>query len=212
MKEKYQCYSAGPGLFPRDLPDGRRETWEEAQIRVRKLNEAISAHVFFEVITPSNEGLAKWPEQKRSRVCMLTDLLYATQSDIVFADVTPFGGREPDSGTVVEAVACALSGGLLVLWSDPLTTFAEKYQDATVHPDSELDQHYNLMLEQLFYYSWEAHFGFSRPVFDGLDEAVSCTAEQIQTHEFERRNLLQELDKTKLMSINDAVKKLLYTV
>lgn len=59
MKEKYQCYSAGPGLFPRDLPDGRRETWEEAQIRVRKLNEAISAHVFFEVITPSNEGLAK---------------------------------------------------------------------------------------------------------------------------------------------------------
>lgn len=209
-KEKFLCYSAGPGLFPRDLSDGRRESWEEAQMRVRKTNEAISRHTRFKVITPSNAGLDYWPEEKRSRACMLTDLIYATRSDIVFADVTPFGGREPDSGTVVEAVACALSGGLLVLWANPLTTFAEKYRDAEVHPDSELDLHYNLMLEQLYYQSWKMHFGFSVPVFDGLESAAACTEEQIVQYGLERvTNFLLTLDNTATTSVIEDVKKLL---
>lgn len=174
-----KCYNAGPGLFPRTLANGKIETWEEAQVRVGKLAKIISRVPNFKVTTPSNASLEAYDADKRPRICMLTDLFYATRSDIVFADVTPFGGREPDSGTVVEAVACALSGGLLVLWSDPLTTFAEKYADANVHPDSELDEHYNLMLEQLYYWSWEAHFGFSEPVFDGLPKAVARTAEMV---------------------------------
>lgn len=212
MQKKYQCYSAGPGLFPRDLPNGGREDWEEAQKRVCKLNETISNNPLFDVITPSNESLVNWPEHDRARVCMLTDMLYATRSDIVFADLTPFGGREPDSGTVVEAVACALSGGLLVLWSDPLTTFAERYRDADVHPDTELDEYYNLMIEQLYQYSWEVHFGFSRPVFDSLESAVEETAIQIENHGFERTNLLQKFDDTRAIAVVSAVERLLYTV
>ena len=212
MQKKYQCYSAGPGLFPRDLPNGGREDWDEAQKRVRKLNETISNNPLFDVITPSNESLVYWLERERARVCMLTDMLYATRSDIVFADLTPFGGREPDSGTVVEAVACALSGGLLVLWSDPLTTFAKKYHDADVHPDTELDEYYNLMIEQLYQYSWEAHFGFSRPVFEGLESAVKETAAQLKDHGLARTNLLQKFDSTKTFDIVGAVERLLYTV
>jgi len=204
----YQCYSAGPGLFPRTLPSGQRETWEEAQTRVQKLNAIISAYPCFDVITPSSAGLEDWPTAARPRVCMLTDLFYATRCDIVFADVTPFGGREPDSGTVVEAVSCALSGGLLVLWANPLTTFAERYQDAEVHPDSEMDLHYNLMLEQLFYISWEMHFGFSHPVFADLEAAVNCTGEQIQAHGLRRSNLLQALERRSSMEISNAIKAL----
>lgn len=203
------CYSAGPGLFPRDLPDGKRETWDEAQVRVRKLNEKIAVIPQFEVITPSNAGSVDWEEAVRSRVCMLTDLMYATRSDVVFADVTPFGGREPDSGTVVEAVACALSGGLLVLWADPLTTFAEKYADAEVHPDSELDEHYNLMLEQLYRWSWESHFGSSYPVFGSLDAAVRATAKQIEKHGIKRVSLLDKLSQVESSEIAGAVKVLL---
>lgn len=206
----YQCYSAGPGLFPRDLPNGQRETLAEAQTRVRKLNETISAHPYFDVITPPNINLAEWESFVRSRVCMFACLLNATRCDIIFADVTPFGGREPDSGTVAEAVAGALSGGLLVLWADPLTTFAEKYQDAPVHPDSELDLHYNLMLEQLFYASWESHFGFSVPVFPNLSSAVNYTAAQIDLHGLNRASLLSALEQTGDLCIPEAVRHLVY--
>ena len=136
---KFKCYNAGPDLFPRTLPDGHRETWPEAQARVQALNQIISQVPEFEVVSPSNAGLEAWPEPLRPRICLYQDLLYAVGSDIIFANVTPFGGREPDSGTVVEATAAALSGSLIVLWANPLTTFAEKYANADVHPDSELD-------------------------------------------------------------------------
>lgn len=193
----YNCYSAGPGLFPRKLENGQFETWDEAQARVRRLNAAIDAVDIFEVITPSSSiesykpTFETWEEL---RPCMmLQDLLFSAQSDIVFADVTPFGGREPDSGTVVEAVTCALSGGLLVLWSDPLTTFAERYADADVNPSSEFDVNYNVMLEQLYMLSWKLHFGVSYPVFDGLSAAVEETARQVRMHGLERKEILKDL-------------------
>ncbi len=194
------CYSAGPGLFPRDLPDGRRETWEEAQARVRELNSIITQQPMFLAITPTNAGLERYEESFQARACLYKDLLCAVQSDITFADVTPFGGREPDAGTVVEATACALSGGLLVLWADPLTTFAEKYADADVHPDSSLDEHYNLMLEQLYRWSWQAHFGFSRPVFQSLAAAVAETATHVHTYGLQRTRLLGLLDQVAPMT------------
>lgn len=174
----YYCYSAGPGLFPRDLLDGGRETWEEAQKRVVELNSKIAAVPEFEVITPSNDELTLWDEVLQPRACLYKDLLHAVGSDIVFAGVTPLGGREPDSGTIVEATACALSGALLVLWMDPLTTLAERYADAEVHPESgsKLNVHHNLMVEQLYRWSWEKHFGCSYPVFGSLDDAVRTTA------------------------------------
>ncbi len=211
---QYKCYSAGPGLFPRDLPDGKRETWEEAQARVRAQDAIISASGIFSVITPSNAGLAQWEPQQRPRICLLTDLLYASQAPIVFADVTPMGdGAEPDSGTVVEAVTCALNGGILVLWSEPLTTFAEKYAHASIHPDSELDLHYNLMLEQLFYRSWEVHFGHHVPVFDSLKAAVAATEAQVQLHGVRRISLLDRLLNSagSLNDVQSAVKRLLST-
>lgn len=195
--DKIKCYSAGPGLFPRDLPNGERETWDQAQARVRKQNEIISSNPLFEVITPSSDIAAYGADTswEKRRVCMLLqDLLYSQRSDVVFADVTSFGGREPDAGTVVEAVTCALSGGILVLWAHPLTTFAEKYADADVHPDSEFDVHYNLMLEQLYRLSWQLHFGVALPVFDGLVAAVAETAKQIQTHGVRTVSIADKLD------------------
>lgn len=105
---------------------------------------------------------------------------------------------------------CALSGGLLVLWASPLTTFAEEYHDADVHSDAELDLHYNLMLEQLYYQRWKAHFGFSVPVFDGLESAVAHTEAQIVQYGFERvTNFLSTLDGVKTMPVIDAAKQLL---
>lgn len=212
--EKFTCYSAGPGLFPRDKSDGGRETWDEAQARVKKLNEVISRNPHFEVITPSSDVSAygapetPWP---KLRTCMLLqDLLFAQRADIVFADVTPFGGREPDAGTIVEAVTCALAGGVLVLWADPLTTFAEKYADANVHPDSEFDVHYNLMLEQLYRLSWQLHFGVAMPVFDGLETAVAETSRQVELHGVQSVSILDELsyadDKPE---VTEAVKELM---
>ncbi len=194
---KYMCYSAGPGLFPRDLPNGKRETWDEAQARVQKQNEIISSNPLFEVITPSSDIDAYGADTswEKRRVCMLLqDLLYSKRSDIVFADVTPFGGREPDAGTVVEAVNCALSGGVLVLWANPLTTFAEKYADADVHPDSEFDVHYNLMLEQLYQLNWRLHFGVTSSVFSSLEEAVAETAKQVTAHGVQTISIADELD------------------
>lgn len=194
---KITCYSAGPGLFSRKLPNGEFETWDEAQARVRKQNEIISNNPLFEVITPSSDIDAyganiSW---EKRRICMLLqDLLYSKRSDVVFADVTPFGGREPDSGTVVEAVNCALSGGILVLWAEPLTTFVEKYADADVHPYSELDEHYNLMLEQLYRLSWQLHFGVAMPVFNGLEAAVAETAKQIEGHGVQTVSISDELE------------------
>ncbi len=194
--KNYLCYSAGPRLFPRDLPDGRRESWEEAQARVRAQDTVIAKVPFFDVITPTNASLEPFEVADRPKVCMQKDLLFATKSDIVFADMTPFGGREPDSGTVVEATACALAGGLLVLWADPLTTFAEKYADADVHPDSELDLHYNLMIEQLYYWSWQRHFGMTLPVFDGLTKAVDVTQHACAIHGLTRISLLDKILET----------------
>lgn len=188
------CYSAGPGLFPRTLSNGDRETWAKSEARVRALNSTIAKNPGFNVITPTNTDLATWPEDQQARVCLRKDLYLASHCDITFADVTPFGGREPDSGTVVEAVTCALSGRLLVLWADPLTTFAEKYADADVHPDSSLDKHYNLMLEQLFYWSWETQFGTSHPVFGSLEEAVIETGAQIRRHGLRRISLLDKVN------------------
>lgn len=208
-----KCYSAGPGLFPRSLPDGKCETWEEAQIRVRKLNSVISEVPFFEVITPSNDNLVDLPVEVRARYCFLEDVLYATRSDIVFADVTPFGGREPDVGTVVEAVSCALSGGLLVLWANPLTKFGDRYADADVHPDDPvlgLNVHYNLMLEQLYQWSWETYFGRSVPVFDSLEAAVAETAAEVDpSKELYRIPLLALLKATGSFDVLGAVKHLL---
>lgn len=205
------CYSAGPGLFPRDLPDGGRETWEEAQARVRQLNAKIAAVPEFEVITPSNDTLAQWRETLQPRACLYKDLLHATESDIVFADVTPFGGREPDSGTIVEATACALSGGLLVLWMDPLTTLAERYADADVHPDSDskLNTYHNLMIEQLYHWSWETHFGCAYPVFGSLDAAAQTTAKLIAAHGLQRKPLLSKLLECSSHDIRKAVDTLL---
>lgn len=213
-----KCYSAGPGLFPRTLPDGRRETWEEAQQRVRDLNAAIDEVPFFESITPSNNNLVDMDVKVRAPFCMLEDLLYATRSDIVFADITPFGGREPDCGTVVEATSCVLAGGLLVLWMDPLTTFGERYADADVHPDDPalgLNTHCNLMLEQLFKWSWEAHFGRSVPVFGSLKEAVAKTAAEIgpigvdQDAWLLRAPLLDDFDRVQDHEVLEAVRLLL---
>ncbi len=203
------CYNAGPGMFPRTLPDGRVETWEEAQIRVGKLADIIASVPQFQAITPTNAGLDAFGADRRARVCLLKDLLYATQSDIVFADVTPFGGREPDSGTVVEAAACALSGGLLVLWSDPLTTFAQKYADADVHPDSDLDKHYNLMLEQLYYWSWETHFGFSESVFNGLSSAVARTAELVGVGPLKHFPLYERFASARASNLEELLQELL---
>lgn len=195
LEKIYNCYSAGPGLFPRDLPkEKRRETWDESEARVRALNSAIAKIPEFTVITPTNTDLAAWPEEKQARVCLRKDLYLASHCDITFADVTPFGGREPDAGTLVEAVTCALSGGLLVLWADPLTTFAEKYADADVHPDSFLDKHYNLMIEQLFYWNWEVHFGESHPVFGSLEEAAIETGARVRRHGLERIPLLDRIN------------------
>lgn len=195
LEKIYNCYSAGPGLFPRDLPaEGRRETWAESEARVRALNATIAEVPEFKVITPTNTDLATWPEEKQARVCLRKDLYLASHCDITFADVTPFGGREPDAGTLVEAVACALSGGLLVLWADPLTTFKEKYADADVHPDSSLDKHYNLMIEQLFYWCWEVHFGKSHLVFGSLKEATAETARLVREHGLERIPLLDKVN------------------
>ena len=198
MAEKiYNCYSAGPGLFPRTIKTSegtRRETWDEAERRVRALNDTINEIPEFNTITPTNTDLADYPEDQQARICLHKDLWLARNCEITFADVTPFGGREPDSGTVVEAVTAALSGNLLVLWADPLTTYAEKFADADVHPDSPLDLHYNLMLEQLYYWSWETHFGFSRPVFGSLHEAVEVTADQIDEHGLKRLPLMERID------------------
>lgn len=195
LSKIYNCYSAGPGLFPRDLPEeGRRETWDESEARVRALNATISKIPEFSVITPTNTDLATWPEERQARVCLRKDLYLASHCDITFADVTPFGGREPDAGTLVEAVTCALSGGLLVLWADPLTTFAEKYADADVHPDSFMDTHYNLMIEQLFYWSWETQFGASHPVFGSLEEATIETARLVREHGLKRIPLLDKVN------------------
>ncbi len=195
MEKLYNCYSAGPGLFPRDLPEeGRRETWSESEARVRALNETIAKIPEFKVITPTNTDLAAWPEEQQARVCLRKDLYLASHCDITFADVTPFGGREPDAGTLVEAVTCALSGGLLALWANPLTTFEEKYADADVHPDSFLDKHYNLMIEQLFYWCWEVHFGESHPVFGSLKEATEETARLIRKHGLQRIPLLDKVN------------------
>lgn len=210
---KVKCYSAGPGLFPRDLSDGKRETWDEAQVRVRKQNEIISDNPLFEVITPSSDIKAygsgvSW--EKRRACMLLQDLLYSKRSDVVFADVTPFGGREPDSGTIVEAVNCALGGGILVLWANPLTTFAEKYADADVHPDSEFDVHYNLMLEQLYQLSWRLHFGIALPVFDSLEAAVAETAKQIEEHGVQTISIADELDRVDdKTDVVEAVKELM---
>lgn len=207
----YYCYSAGPGLFPRDLPNGSRETWEEAQTRVRRLNSQIAAVPGFEVITPSNGGLTLWDEALQARACLYKDLLHAVGLDIVFADVTPFGGREPDSGTIVEATACALSGALLVLWMDPLTTLAERYADAEVHPEfgSKLNVHHNLMIEQLYHWSWEKHFGCVYPVFGSLSTAVQATAKMVAKYGLERRSLMDELLKQNPHDIWESVNGLL---
>ena len=194
LSKNYNCYSAGPGLFPRTLSNGHRETWDESEARVRALNAVIADVPEFKVITPTNTDLVAWPEEKQARVCLRKDLYLAAHCDITFADVTPFGGREPDAGTLVEAVTCALSGGLLVLWADPLTTFEEKYADADVHPDSFLDKHYNLMLEQLFYWSWETQFGAAHPVFGSLKEATEETARLIRTHDLKRIPLLDKVN------------------
>lgn len=207
----FKCYSAGPDLFPRDLPNGNCETWDEAYQRACKSNRTISDIPEFEVITPTDADLDAWPKPARPRACLIKDLLCASQSDIVFANVTPFGGREPDSGTVVEATTCALSGGLLVLWADPLTTFAERYADADVHPESDLDEHYNLMLEQIYRWNWELHFDTSLPVFDSLSAAVQTTAEYIRAHGLHRKNLLSKLDQATANSENmpTAIKEIL---
>lgn len=195
MEKIYNCYSAGPGLFPRDLPEeSRRETWDESEARVRALNSTIAKIPEFTVITPTNTDLATWPEEKQARVCLRKDLYLASHCDITFADMTPFGGREPDAGTLVEAVTCALAGGLLVLWADPLTTFAEKYADADVHPDSFLDKHYNLMIEQLFYWNWEVHFGESHPVFGSLEEAAIETGARVRRHGLKHIPLLDRVN------------------
>ncbi len=192
--QNYNCYSAGPGLFPRDLPkEGRRESWDESEARVRALNSTIARVPEFTVITPTNTDLASWPQDKQPRVCLRKDLWLAANCDITFADVTPFGGREPDAGTTVEAVTCALAGGLLVLWADPLTTFKEKYADADVHPDSFLDTHYNLMLEQLYYWSWETQFGLAHPVFGSLEEAAIETGAYIRKYGLRRVSLLDKV-------------------
>lgn len=213
MSTKIKCYSAGPGLFPRVLPNGECETWADAQIRVRAQDQTIAASGYFEVITPSNAGLAAWDHPFRPRACMLTDLLYATHAPVVFADVTPMGGGpEPDSGTVTEAVACALSGGILTLWSNPLTTFTQKYADNPyVRPHSELDTHYNLMLEQLFYWSWDSHFEHHVTVFDSLETAVAATEQQIKIHGAEPVSLLDRLDAFgSLDYLDDSVRTLLH--
>lgn len=207
---KFKCYSAGPDLFPRTLPDGHRETWAESERRAHTLNQIISSVPEFEVITPTNTDLNDWPENQRARVCLYKDLLLAAHSDIIFANVTPFGGREPDAGTVVEAVTGALFGGLLVLWADPLTTFAEKYADADVHPDSELDLHYNLMLEQLYYWSWEEQCYTPQPVFGSLEVAVQETARQIRDHGLFRGRLINKINSVaKLRNRRDAIRLLL---
>lgn len=192
MSKIYHCYSAGPDLFPHTLSSGHRESWDESEARVRALNATIAQVPEFRVITPTNTDLNGWPESEQARVCLRKDLWLAANCEITFANVTPFGGREPDAGTVVEAVTSAHSGNLLVLWADPLTTFAEKYADADVHPDSFLDLHYNLMLEQLFYWSWETHFGTSHCVFGSLEEAVSETARLIRIHGWKRIPLLDK--------------------
>lgn len=209
----YYCYSAGPGLFPRDLPNGNRETWEEAQARVKGLNAKIATIPEFQVITPSNDILEQWDEALQPRACLYKDLLHAAKSDIVFADVTPFGGREPDSGTIVEATTCALSGALLVLWMNPLTTLAERYADADVHPesDSKLNVHHNLMIEQLYHWSWETHFGCVYPVFGSLDAAVDATAKMIAKHGLKRRPLLDELLRYDPHNLQQSVNSLLGT-
>jgi len=195
LEKIYNCYSAGPGLFPRDLPaEDRCETWDESEARVRALNSTIAKIPEFTVITPTNTDLDAYPKDQRARVCLRKDLYLASHCDITFADMTPFGGREPDAGTLVEAVTCALSGGLLVLWADPLTTFAEKYADADVHPDSYLDKHYNLMIEQLFYWNWEVHFGKSHPVFGSLEEAAIETGARVRRHGLKRIPLLDRIN------------------
>lgn len=194
LSKIYDCYSAGPGLFPRDLPsEDRRETWDESEARIRALNAAIAEIPEFNVITPTNADLTAWPEEQQARACLRKDLFLASRCDITFADVTPFGGRKPDAGTIVEAVTCALSGGLLVLWANPLTTFEEKHADANVHPDSFLDKHYNLMLEQLYYWSWETQFGIAHPVFGSLKEAVAETARLVRKHGLQRVPLLDKI-------------------
>ena len=181
-------------MFPRTLPNGHRESWDESEARARELNSVIARIPEFTVITPTNTDLDVWPKEQQSRVCLRKDLWLAAHCDITFADITPFGGREPDAGTTVEAVTCALAGGLLVLWANPLTTFAEKYADADVHPDSFLDNHYNLMLEQLFYWSWETQFGAAHPVFGNLEAAVSETAIRIREHGLQRIPLLDRVN------------------
>ena len=178
----YRCYSAGPDLFPRKLPDGSFEEWKDSEARARQQNQIISSVPEFEAITPANTDLARYDDDLQARICMLKDVLLASQCDIVFANVTPFGGREPDSGTVVEAVTCALAGKLLVLWANPLTTYEERYTDADVRPYSDLDDHNNLMLEQLFYKSWEDYFGCCHPTFSSLEAAVQETIKQIREH------------------------------
>lgn len=210
MNNIYNCYSAGPGLFPRTLTDGHRETWDESEARVRALNATIAKIPEFKVITPTNTDLVAYPEEVQARVCLRKDLYLASHCDITFADVTPFGGREPDAGTLVEAVTCALSGALLVLWADPLTTFKDKYADADVHPDSFLDKHYNLMLEQLFYWSWETQFGERHDVFASLEEAARETAHRVREHGLRRIPLLDKVnDENDAPDMVKAVKALL---
>ncbi len=179
-QKRYKCYSAGPDLFPRRLPDGRFEEWSESEARARQQNLAISSIPEFEAITPANTDLASYNESAQARICLLKDVLLASQCDIIFANLTPFGGREPDSGTIVEATTCALNGKLLVLWADPLMTYEERYADADVRPYSPLDDHNNLMIEQLFYKSWEEYFGCRHTTFDSLEAAAQETIQQIR--------------------------------
>lgn len=183
MNDKsYKCYCAGPDLFPRVLPDGSVETWEQAERRARKLNEIVNNIPEFEAITPTNTDLASYDSKIQARVCLLKDLFLASHCDIVFANTTSFCGSEPDSGTVVEAVTCALSGKLLVLWADPLRTYEEKFKRTDARPYSPLDDHNNLMLEQLFYLSWELYFGERHATFGNLVTAAKETARQIRRH------------------------------
>ncbi len=119
-------YFAGPDLFD-------RSKWPDHVAQVRRVCADLRVNPVFPVGDAPISGLGvERPGASRDGRAVRDACLHAIdQADAVVANLTPFRGAEPDSGSVVEATYAVFVKGLPTVgyidWSDPRIDVRELY-------------------------------------------------------------------------------------
>ena len=119
-------YFAGPDLFD-------RATWPDHVAQIRQICANLHVNPLFPISdTPiSGLGVERPGASRDGRAVRDACLRAIDHADGVVANLTPFRGAEPDSGTVVEAFYAAFVKGMPTVgyidWSDPRIDVRELY-------------------------------------------------------------------------------------